>query len=102
MHHKETITKKRLFGGRESKTFWRETHTNERRVVILGPAADWELQRVLGELDWRVAGEDGDDDDDDNDDDDDDNDDEEVEDDFYVDKSDIVGMTNSGENSSPL
>ena len=96
MHHKETITKKKLFGGRESKTFWRETHTNERRVVILGPAADWELQRVLGELDWRVAGEDGDDDDDD------DNDDEEVEDDFYVDKSDIVGMTNSGENSSPL
>ena len=90
----------KFLGGKESpKTFWRETHTNERRVVILGPAADWELQRVLGELDWRVAGEDGDDD---NDDDDDANDDEEVEDDIYVDKSDIVGMTNSGENSSPL
>ena len=34
------------------------TITNERRVVVLGPAPNWELQRVLGELDWRVAGED--------------------------------------------
>ena len=58
----------KCLGGKESpKTFWRETHTNERRVVILGPAADWELQRVLWELDRRVAGDDGDDDDDDND-----------------------------------
>ena len=29
--------------------------TNERRVVILGPAPDRELQWVLGELDWSVA-----------------------------------------------
>ena len=29
--------------------------TNKRRVVILGPAPDRELQWVLGELDWSVA-----------------------------------------------
>ena len=29
--------------------------TNERWIVILGPAPDRELQRVLGELDWSVA-----------------------------------------------
>ena len=33
-----------------------ERFTDERGVVIFGPTADRELQGVLGELDWSVAG----------------------------------------------